>query len=1100
MNIKSIINTKEEIQPSIYAYIIPEYPKRLGWVKIGYTDREVEKRILEQSRTIGVDTKTLWSHIARFNTGQYFKDHQFHSYLAKHNVPREKGKEWFEFGAGKEMESEKLFIDFTFQKYGEIQTDLKLIYSLRKEQEEAVQMTLDYAKSNPNGEFLWNAKPRFGKTLTAYDLARKLDAKRVLVVTNRPAVANSWFDDFKKFIGWQTDYVFVSESNSISSNEVLNRLEYNAHYNNHPEAGQIAFLSLQDLKGSIYFGGTYDKLYWAVQERWDLLIIDEAHEGVDTFKTDVAFDKITRKFTLHLSGTPFKAIASGKFNSNQIYNWSYEEEQEAKNNWNPENEEENPYKSLPQLNMLTYQMSQAITDEVNKGANLEGEEVDYAFDLNEFFSTKDDGSFVYEKAVLKWLDTLTTNEKYPFSTDELRNELKHTFWILERVASARALAKLLKTHPVFKYYEIVLAAGNGKIDDTGDSIASLFRVRNAIESYDKTITISVGQLTTGVTIPEWTAVLMLSNMKSAAQYMQAAFRAQNPYEWEENIDGKSVVYQKQNAYVFDFAPERTLVIFDEFANNLNTTTSGGGGTSEDRKENIKRLLNFFPIIGEDADGVMKELDVNDVLTIPRTLKASEVVRRGFMSNLLFSNISGIFSAPQVALDILDKLKEESQGKLKDRKRKVDLKGVQVDDEGDAKVSGELIINKTEAIFGHKIYDVEKAIPIIDLNREETVSADKFAKEISKAIIPDFSDALMSVKEEYGLTNNGTKKVQNKIADEVERTVKKATTDFNIQKALIEKEYKVKLKNSKTDNEQNEIHNEWTNTLQDAVQLFQKQLEVEVSQTVENVKVEIVKEQEQKKENQKKTSVEDNVRSRLRGFARTIPSFLMAYGDENLTLDKFDAYVPNDVFEEVTGITIDQFVFLRDGGDYEEDGKVHHFEGRLFDETVFNQSVLEFLRKRSDLANYFEDLEEDIFDYIPPQKTNQIFTPKDVVKKMVQTLEDENPEIYDDSSKNFIDLYIKSGLYIAEIVKRLFNSDVIKKEFPDDSARIKHILENQVYGFAPSEIIYRIATNFIFGNLDESISRKNFVCEDTAPYAKDGTINQLIETHFVEDEI
>lgn len=1098
MDIKSIINTKEEIKPSVYAYIIPDYPKRLGWVKIGYTDREVEKRIAEQSHTVGVETQTLWNHIARFNSGEYFKDHQFHSYLAKHSIPREKGKEWFDFGVGKERDSEDLFIKFTFQKYDEIQKDLELSYTLRKEQQEAVNITLDYAKSNPNGEFLWNAKPRFGKTLSAYDFARKLNAKNVLVVTNRPAIANSWYDDFKKFIAWQTKYVFVSESTSITSDEPLSRLEYNAHYNNNPESGQIAFLSLQDLKGSQYFGGTHDKLYWVAQERWDLLIIDEAHEGVDTFKTDVAFDNIERKFTLHLSGTPFKAIASGKFDNNQIYNWSYAEEQEAKQNWNDTNEEENPYRTLPQLNMLTYQMSQAITDEVNKGANLDGEEVDYAFDLNEFFATKDNGTFIYEEAVSKWLYTLTSNEKYPFSTDALRNELKHTFWILERVDSAKALARLLKTHPVFEDYEIVLAAGDGIIEDSTYNISSLLRVKNAIKDHDKTITISVGQLTTGVTIPEWTAVLMLSNMKSAAQYMQAAFRAQNPYEWEETIDGKSIVYQKQNAYVFDFAPERTLVIFDQFANNLNTSTTTGGGTTEDRKENIRRLLNFFPIIGEDQNGVMKELDVNDVLTIPRTLKAAEVVRRGFMSNLLFANISGIFSAPQVALNILEQLNPETQGKVKDTNRKIDLKGIKVDDEGSATVSDELVINKSGAIFGDKIYEVESIISELGVENGQSISVDAVAKQISSAITSSFSDTISSVKSEYGLTNAGTKKVENKITFEVEETVKKATTDFNIQKAHIEKDFNVKIETAQSDVEVEQIRDEWKSSLQEAANVLQKQLEKDLTETIETVKVEVIKEQEIKKENQKKTSVEEDVRSRLRGFSRTIPSFIMAYGDENLTLKEFDSYVPNDVFEEVTGITINQFIFLRDGGDYEENGEIHHFNGNLFDETVFNQSILEFLKKKNELANYFEDLDEDIFDYIPPQKTNQIFTPKNVVEKMVQTLEDENPNIFDDSRKTFIDLYMKSGLYITEIVKRLYNSDVLKKEFPNDEYRIKHILENQVYGFAPSEIIYRIAINFIFGNLDESVSRKNFVQVDTIPYAKEGTIDELITKTFEEE--
>jgi len=232
-----------------------------------------------------------------------------------------------------------------------------------------------------------------------------------------------------------------------------------------------------------------------------------------------------------------------------------------------------------------------ITDKVNKGAEIDGRDMDFTFDLNEFFETGENGNFVHETEVNKWLDTLTRNKKYPFSTKELRAELKHTFWLLNRVASAKALAKLLKKHPVFENYEIVLAAGDGRTeDDPAVNEKSLDRIRTAIEEHEKTITLSVGQLTTGVTVREWTAVLMLSNIKSPSLYMQAAFRAQNQWDYEEAGEKR----QKQNAYIFDFAPERTLVIYDEFANNLNRKTAGGGGTTDEREINLKTLLNFFP--------------------------------------------------------------------------------------------------------------------------------------------------------------------------------------------------------------------------------------------------------------------------------------------------------------------------------------------------------------------------------------------------------------------------------------------------------------------------------------------------------------------------
>lgn len=216
---------------------------------------------------------------------------------------------------------------------------------------------------------------------------------------------------------------------------------------------------------------------------------------------------------------------------------------------------------------------------------------------------------------------------------------------------------------------------------------------------------------------------------------------------------------------------------------------------------------------------------------------------------------------------------------------------------------------------------------------------------------------------------------------------------------------------------------------------------------------------------KKNNIEEDARAHLRGFSRTIPSFIMAYGDHNLTLQNFDDYTEDEVFAEVTGISEEQFRFLRDGGDYvdAESGETKHFDGQLFDEVVFNDSIQQFLEKKNQLSDYFEDnSKEDIFDYIPPQKTNQIYTPKAVVKQMVNDLEANNPGIFDNPDKTFADLYMKSGLYITEIVKRLFRSEKMKEWFPDDHERIKHIMEHQVYGFAPTRIIYLIATNYIFG--------------------------------------
>ena len=250
----------------------------------------------------------------------------------------------------------------------------------------------------------------------------------------------------------------------------------------------------------MYFGGKFDKLKWMSQLEFDLLIIDESQEGVDTMKTERAFRNIKRKHTLYLSGTPFKQLASDQFSKEQIYNWSYADEQEAKDNW-PDDADYNPYAALPKLSMFTYQLSNMIYEQVQKGLDLSGEDgtVDYAFDLNEFFITNDSGKFVHEDEIKKFLHALSTQEKYPYSTPELRKELAHTMWYLNRVASAKALAKLLHDDPVFKDYEVVIAAGDGKSDDDDEAAsAAIDRVRKAIATHDKTITLTVGQLTVGI--------------------------------------------------------------------------------------------------------------------------------------------------------------------------------------------------------------------------------------------------------------------------------------------------------------------------------------------------------------------------------------------------------------------------------------------------------------------------------------------------------------------------------------------------------------------------------------------------------------------------
>ena len=1072
MSDNTAIKTTKTIYPQVYAYILPEFAPKDGWIKIGYTERKnVDSRIKEQTHTAAVNLKysKLWSEPAKFaNSDNWFQDRQFHTYLRKYKkIKQEPNTEWFYYD-GTPQQAHIDFDDFRNNRLDRlVQASNQLEYTLRSEQELAVEETLAYAKSHLNGEFLWNAKPRFGKTLTTYDLARKMDAEKVLVITNRPAIANSWYDDFETYIAWQTKYSFISTTDSLKDRPVFTREEFLKQLDAPVEERRdrcIAFISLQDLKGSLYFGGIHNKLEWVKGLEWDLLVIDEAHEGVDTFKTDVAFNNITRNFTLHLSGTPFKAVASGKFSEEQIFNWTYADEQEAKALWSNV-EQNNPYEKLPRLNLFSYQMSQMITDEVNKGAEIDGHDIDFAFDLNEFFETNDSGAFVHEAEVKKWLDTLSKNDKYPFSTPELRAELKHTFWLLNRVAGAKALAKLLKSHPVFENYEIVLAAGDGKSEDDPDANEKSFdRVRTAIENHENTITLSVGQLTTGVTVPEWSAVLMLSNVKSPSLYMQAAFRAQNPWEYEANGEKE----QKQNAYVFDFAPERTLIIYDEFANNLSRKTAAGGGTTDDRESNIKKLLNFFPVIAEDDEGKMVELDVKQVLTIPKAIKAREVVKRGFMSNLLFQNISGIFASNE-ARSILEQLNPVDVGKVTPRRtdEPINTQDVQVDGSGDVTVDHAIVVSETEARFGEKVYS-----NIVDAVQKDAGQVDSnLTNVVSTAFTQNVLETVKDFAKENTVTMAQAEQVVKQNANIIAREVEHVQKHAEIQKAEAEVEFNKQVAEAANDEA---AVAEAKAIFEATTQQIQKEYQERVLTTVEEKTKELTQKSTEsilkKAEEKKKTNVEDDVRARLRGFARTIPSFLMAYGESTTTLASFDATIADSVFKEVTGISLDQFRALRD-------------TYKFFDSVVFDESVQEFLRKKAELANYLDDSQtEDIFDYIPPQKTNQIYTPRKVVKLMIGKLEEENPDLFTNKDRTFADLYVKSGLYLTEIVKRLFVG--LEDIIPDKKTRLRHILENQVYGFAPSEIIYNIAKNFVYGGFTD-IDDSHLQYRDLTEVARSG---------------
>lgn len=1047
-NITQNIRSFKVVYPQVYSYILPNRIQTDGAQKIGYTEREnVDDRILQQVKTAAffeAYTK-LWSAPAFFEGNEEsFTDLEFHRFLEKKGIVRrvDLGREWFFFN-GEPFKSKELFDVFRKEKFSSVQNKYgKHEYKLRIEQEEAVTKALEYFEKNEKGEFLWNAKPRFGKTLASYDLAKRMNANKVLIVTNRPAIANSWFDDFEKFVD---EYVFISETSSLKDKDTLTREDYLLIKKNKP---LITFLSLQDLKGSKYFSANgIEKLRWIADLEWDLLIIDEAHEGVDTDKTKSAFDYIKRKHTLHLSGTPFKALANEKFPQDAIYNWTYLDEQIVKQK-EIEEGETGEHTELPDLKLFTYRISQMITDQVNEGVEIDCETRDYAFDLNEFFRANDK-KFVHENEVIEFLKNLSTNKKYPFSTPELREELKHTFWYVgNRVESVKALEKLLKEDAVFKDYKVIVAAGDGRTfeeeeNDFKANETSFKRVKDAIAKYDKTITLSCGQLTTGVTIKEWTAVLMLSDIKSPASYMQAAFRAQNPYKEVRN--GESVV--KKSSYLFDFAPTRVLEIYDLFANGLNPKAVNGEITEKEREKNIKELLNFFPVISEDVNGEMIELDANKVLTFPNALAAIEIVNARFMTNLLFNDtLKGVFNFPKEVEEILDKMQVE---KNKRAQRTSDT--LNLDDARKVNDNKIIEINQnTGIILGEKIFktNTERVVDnLLEQNKEQIYADELIEKvtEVAEPLIAKFKEIYKATQAE---TNEVTKQIKEKITQIAEEFNNAEVKDSNILK--------------------------------------QKLVETIEFDFVNKV---VTQKEEEKVEKVQKTK-EEEIRDRLRSFTRTIPMFIMANGsNDEITIDNFDLEIDEEDFLELTSITKEEFHKLRDGFDYEEDGERKTFQG-VFNKYRFNASIAEFRLKKEQLANYFT-ADEDIFELIPNQKTNQIFTPKKVVQMMINNLEEHDPSLFTRTDSTFIDLYMKSGMYITEIVKKLFNNT--RKEYQSDEACLKHILENQVYGLSPTPILQGITQSYIFGfDAENNISRRNFVQHDITPEAQQDKAKEKLQ--------
>lgn len=1070
---KKQIETARAVYPQIYAYTLPQLSDHDGWQKVGYTEREnVWDRINEQTHTaaINLNANLRWRADAVKDNGKWFTDKALHRFYVKNGVKRSGsngfGQEWFYFD-GTPEKSRQLLDDF---RRGDTKADVRSVipYTLRHEQRRAVNDTVEYYAEHHTTDFnhpddkanyLWNAKPRFGKTLTSYDFAKRIGAKYVLIITNRPAIANSWYDDYKKFVSDYYPY-FVSTADSLRERPTISWQEFMDRPNPTAEDKVVVFLSMQDLKGGKVFGGNFDKLEWVAQTPWDLMIVDEAHEGTRTDKTHKAFEHINRGFTLWLSGTPFKALAGGDFKEEQIFNWSYIDEQRAKEVELKDGNESGEHTDLPDMRLFTYKMSDIVADNLSAGIDIDGVDYSYAFDLNEMFSTNDSGNFVHENEIRIFLDQLTTNEKYPFSTPQLRDELYHTFWLVgNRVASAKAMARLLKKHPVFGEYEIIVAAGDGKlstgVDDDDDfteessdydqNMDAYARVRNAIKhSGKKTITLSVGQLTTGVTIPEWSAVLMLSDISSPALYMQAMFRAQNPNKWRGE-DGK--MYRKKSAYVFDFSPNRVLRVYDDFANNLKEVAVEGRITDSERRVNIGELLNYFPVLAEDNQGKMVELDAEKVLTYPKALVAKEIVKRGFVTNLLFKNITNVFNIPAEVINSLNKAKSSrSDGRMESRAEKVDH-----DPERKAKMEKRISVNNAK-LLGNKVYG-DAMLDVV--KRAADITADDPSRTAAQTV-NDITDAYL---------------------EQIEEPIARYIEEYRPTKEKVEavrKEQAVKVRKLAEEYVSKDIQD----------RLNQQELASKMADLVESdLPASTVQATEQDNYDKEEKDEWSEIRAKLRTFTRAIPSFIMAsqIPVSEITLKNIEDTVSDADFEELFTEKNAQEPFTKDDfrkirGPYTtEDGQT--FDG-FFDEYAFNAAIREFEEKREKLANYLDDSEtdEDIFTYIRPLKTNQIFTPRKVVNEMLDALEEEYPNIFRNPEITFCDTYVKSGLFLTEIAKRLNKGLMLK--MPDAHERIEHIFNHQLYGYAPTEIIYHISHKYIYGIFEDKSEWRDGEIDDS----------------------
>ncbi|OYP56726.1 DEAD/DEAH box helicase [Prevotella sp. P5-92] len=584
-------------------------------------NKAAKERIDQYTKTAGISYQLLYTEGTMFTDGKghvsSFNDKQVHKVLERSGIKRKsfekknQGREWYVT----DLQTVKRAIAAVKEgreslDNGEVTHEQSPI-EFRPEQNMAIDRTI--ARFKRGNQMLWNAKMRFGKTLSALEVVLEMEMQRTIILTHRPVVDEGWFEDFQKIFFDQPDYHYGSRTKG----ESFQKLEQLARRGD----SYVYFASMQDLRGAETVGGKFDKNADVFAAPWDMLIVDEAHEGTKTDIGQSVIDTLVKKHTkvLRLSGTPFNLLDD--YNEEEIFTWDYVMEQRAKAEWDLTHMgDPNPYESLPAINIYTYDLGSLLSSEYCDDEK--------AFNFREFFRTRDDGTFCHDRDVDRFLGLMCKEGNlYPYSNDEFRQMFRHTLWVLPGVAAARTLSEKLRRHPVFGNFQVVNVAGNGDEDEENEE--ALKMVNKAIgpdpsETY--TITLTCGRLTTGVSVKPWTAVFMMSGSfsTSAASYMQTIFRVQTPFTCHGQM--------KTNCYAFDFAPDRTLRVLAKVAK---VSAKAGKSTDEDRKI-LGDFLNFCPIISIEGSQ-MKPYDVKSMMAQLKRAQIEKVVQNGFEDGALYND-------------------------------------------------------------------------------------------------------------------------------------------------------------------------------------------------------------------------------------------------------------------------------------------------------------------------------------------------------------------------------------------------------------------------------------------------------------------------------